>query len=183
MGASFISNRLEFAAYLEFREVDYPHAFPSVVWSCTVAYNRESQTEKCTHSYRNGWSAVNLQFLKTKGEWCDIPKIGLVSILGQGSPALINAKDGSTPLHARAMSVTTTVYPSSSTMVAESRAVRFESQCVLIPEPQAQSLIHKLGKSLALPLRKRSPEVEFDPHGRAIEERFGRRGGGGYSPK
>jgi len=78
--------------------------------------------------------------------------------------------------------VTTTVPPSSSTMVPESRVVRFESQCVLIPEPQAQSLIHKLGKSLALPLRKRSPEVELDSRGRIIEERFGRRGGV-YSPK
>lgn len=80
------------------------------------------------------------------------------------------------------MSMTTTVYPSSSTIAADSRAVRFESQCVLIPEPQAQSLIHKLGKTLVLPLWKRSPEVELDPRARAIEERFGGRGGG-QSPK
>ena len=80
--------------------------------------------------------------------------------------------------HASAMSVTTTVYPSSSTMAAESRAVRFESQCVLIPEPQSQSLMHKLGKSFVLPLWKRSPEVELDSRGRILEERFGGRGGG-----
>ena len=67
-------------------------------------------------------------------------------------------------------------------MVAESRAVRFETQCVLIPEPQVQSLIHKLGKSFVSPLRKRSPEVEPDPRGRIIEERLGGRGGG-YSPR
>ena len=66
-------------------------------------------------------------------------------------------------------------------MTADSRAVRFESQCVLIPEPQAQSLIHKLGKTLVLPLWKRSPEVEVDSRARAIEERFGR--GGGQSPR
>ena len=49
---------------------------------------------------------------------------------------------------------------------------------MLIPEPQVQSLIHKLGKSFVLPLRKRSPEVEPDPRGRSIEERFSGRGGG-----
>ena len=77
------------------------------------------------------------------------------------------------------MSLTTTVHLSSSTMAADSRAVRFESQCVLIPEPQAQSLIHKLGKTLVLPLWKRSPEVELDSRARIIEERFS----GGQSPK
>lgn len=80
------------------------------------------------------------------------------------------------------MSTTTTIYPSSSAMTADSRAVRFESQCVLIPEPQAESLIHKLGKTFVLPLWKRSPEVELDTRARVIEERSGRRGGG-QSPK
>ena len=67
-------------------------------------------------------------------------------------------------------------------MAAESRAVRFESQCVLIPEPQAQSLIHKLGKTFVLPLWKRSPELEVDSRGRVIEERLGVKGGV-HSPK
>jgi len=81
------------------------------------------------------------------------------------------------------MSMTTTLYPSSSsTTTADSRAVRFESQCVLIPEPQAESLIHKLGKSFVLPLWKRSPEAELDTRARIIEERFGGRSGG-RSPK
>jgi len=79
--------------------------------------------------------------------------------------------------------VTTTLSPSSSMMAADSRAVRFESQCELIPEPQAQSLIRKLGKSFTFPLLKpRSPEVEPDPRARTIEERFGERGSG-LSPK
>jgi hypothetical protein len=63
-------------------------------------------------------------------------------------------------------------------MTADSRAVRFESQCVLIPEPQAESLIRKLGKSFTLPLLKRSPETELDSRGRIIEERFGGRSSG-----
>lgn len=70
------------------------------------------------------------------------------------------------------MSMTTAIYPSSSTMTADSRVVRFESQCELIPETQAQSLIRKLGKSLTLPLLKRSPEIEVDSRARIIEERF-----------
>ncbi|KAF9779742.1 hypothetical protein BJ322DRAFT_1024176 [Thelephora terrestris] len=76
------------------------------------------------------------------------------------------------------MSLTTTVYPSSSTMATDSRAVRFETECVLIPEPPAESLIRKLGKSFTLPLLKKSPEVEADPRARIIEERFGGRGVG-----
>lgn len=67
-------------------------------------------------------------------------------------------------------------------MAAESRAVRFENQCVLIPEPQAQSLMHKLGKTLVLPIWKRSPETELDSRARTIEERFGGRSVG-QSPK
>jgi hypothetical protein len=80
--------------------------------------------------------------------------------------------------HVRTMSFTTTVHPSSSTMAADSRAVRFETECVLIPEPPAESLIRKLGKSFTLPLLKKSPEVEADPRARIIEERFGGRGVG-----
>lgn len=76
------------------------------------------------------------------------------------------------------MSMSTTVYPSSSIVMTDSRAVRFESQCELIPEPQAQSLIRKLGKSFTLPLLKRSPEAEVDSRGRIIEERFSGRGVG-----
>ena len=98
-------------------------------------------------------------------------KKGISFLVGTNITCPHIRQDSSTLLRARAMSVTTTVYPSSSTMVAESRAVRFESQCVLIPEPQAQSLIHKLG-SFVSPLRKRSPEVEPDSRGRSIEERF-----------
>ena len=81
------------------------------------------------------------------------------------------------------MSVTTTVHLPSSTMAADSRAVRFESKCVLIPEPQGQSLIRKLGKTFTFPLLKpRSPEVEFDPRARTLEERFSERGSG-LSPR
>jgi hypothetical protein len=74
------------------------------------------------------------------------------------------------------MSVSTTVYPSSPTVTTDSRAVRFESQCELIPEPQTESLIRKLGKSFTL--LKRSPEAEVDSRGRIIEERFSGRGVG-----
>ena len=130
---------------------------------------------------RKRLSASNLKFTSAdrwNSKWCYVPKRYDLPFLDHHLPSYMLR---TVPLgsHARTMSVTTTVYPSSSTMATtDSRAVRFETECVLIPEPPAESLIRKLGKSFTLPLLKKSPEVEVDSRSRIIEERFGGRSTG-----